>query len=258
MGSRPVLSPDLTPSPSPARTAQSRTQPASPARGTTTPYCRRDAPPGRLYKCARGLEARAHQARETPAEKLEQKIKDRAYLKYNTFDKEQRKRYKPDPFQADRFGYQAQKDEFICPADRRLIYVETKACETDNGYWSERRRYECEGCGGCSLKKKCTRAKGNRRITVSFKLQQMRVRARSDLTSEEGIALRRRRGVDVESVFGRIKQNWKSWGFLLRGLEKVEIEWGLLCMAHKMAKLAVWTPPVSPFFAPVPAGIYGL
>ena len=161
-----------------------------------------------------------------------------SYLKYNTFDKEQRKRYKPDPFQADQFGYDGRKDEFICPADRRLIYIETKVRTTENGYRSERRHYECEDCGGCSLKEQCTRAKGNRRITVSFKLQEMRARARDNLTSDEGIELRSRRGVDVESVFGRIKQNWNFRRFFLRGLEKVEIEWGLLCMAHNMAKLA--------------------
>jgi hypothetical protein len=45
--------------------------------------------------------------------------------------------------------------------------------------------------------------------------------------------------VAVESVFGRLKQNWGFRRFLLRGREKVEVEWGLLCIAQNMAKMAV-------------------
>ena len=51
--------------------------------------------------------------------------------------------------------------------------------------------------------------------------------------------MRARRGVEVEPVFGRIKQNWGFRRFTLRGMEKVNIEWGLLCLAHNIAKLAV-------------------
>ncbi len=65
-----------------------------------------------------------------------------------------------------------------------------------------------------------------------------REQARRNLLSEEGQRLRARRGVEVESVFGRLKHNWGFRRFMLRGLEKVRIEWGLLCIAHNMAKLA--------------------
>jgi hypothetical protein len=44
--------------------------------------------------------------------------------------------------------------------------------------------------------------------------------------------------VDVESVFGRLKYNWGFRRFLLRGKEKVNIEWGILSIAHNIAKLA--------------------
>jgi hypothetical protein len=35
---------------------------------------------------------------------------------------------------------------------------------------------------------------------------------------------------------------------MLRGLKKVGIEWGLVCMAHNLQKLAIQCPPV---FCPV-------
>jgi hypothetical protein len=39
-------------------------------------------------------------------------------------------------------------------------------------------------------------------------------------------------------VFGNIKNNKDFRKFMLRGLEKVEIEAGLLALAHNLAKLA--------------------
>jgi hypothetical protein len=43
----------------------------------------------------------------------------------------------------------------------------------------------------------------------------------------------------VEAVFGNIKQNKRFKRFMLRGLEKTEIEIGLLSIAHNIAKMAV-------------------
>jgi hypothetical protein len=44
--------------------------------------------------------------------------------------------------------------------------------------------------------------------------------------------------VEVEPVFGMIKSNRKYRRFLLRGMEKVEIEAGLLALAHNLKKMA--------------------
>jgi hypothetical protein len=43
----------------------------------------------------------------------------------------------------------------------------------------------------------------------------------------------------VEPVFGNIKYNKGFTRFMLKGIEKTEIEWGLLCIAHNISKLAV-------------------
>jgi transposase len=162
-----------------------------------------------------------------------------AYVKYNTFHREQKKRSKKKRYHSDQFPYDEEKDEFVCPAAKRMIYRETIQFTTDNGFPTERRIYECEDCSGCVLKPECTRAKGNRRIQVSFRLKEMRTRTRDKLLSKVGVELRSRRPVEAESVFGRLKQNWKFRRFLLRGLDKTETEWGLLCLAHNLAKMAV-------------------
>ena len=41
----------------------------------------------------------------------------------------------------------------------------------------------------------------------------------------------------VEPVFGQIKQGRGSRQFLLRGLQKVDGEWSLICTGHNLLKL---------------------
>jgi transposase len=161
------------------------------------------------------------------------------YLKYNTFGQEQRARYKPNAFAANQMKYDPEKDELICPAGKRLRYQYTSHPKTENGYRTERRCYQAEDCQDCPLKAQCTKAKGNRWVELSFQLKAWRQQARQNLTSEEGKKLRSLRGVEVESVFGRLKEDWGFRRFLLRGIEKVKTEFGLLCIAQNMAKLAV-------------------
>jgi transposase len=159
------------------------------------------------------------------------------HVKYNSFDREQKKRYKPDPFRAENMPYDEALDELTCPAKKRMCYRRTQNEKTKNGYNTEGRVYECESCEGCELKEKCTNAVGNREIHVNIRLRAYRQQASQNLLSEKGVQLRSQRGIDVETVFGRIKENWKFRRFLLRGLEKVSTEWGLLCMAHNLAKI---------------------
>lgn len=159
------------------------------------------------------------------------------YLKYNTFDREQKKRYRPNPYHADSMPYDPQQDVFTCPAAKPMRYLHTEHSHTAHGFPLELRVYSGEDCPNCPLKEQCTRAANNRHLRVSFRLRKYRQQARENLLTEEGQRLRKQRGVDVEPVFGRIKGNWGFRRFLLRGLQKVTIEWGLLCLAHNLAKV---------------------
>src|SRR5690606_662740 len=151
--------------------------------------------------------------------------------KYNTFHLETTRKFKNDPFRVENLVYDESKDEYICPAGRRLCHVEVKQRKTINGYLTERAIYECEDCSGCPLKEKCTKSTGNRQIQVNKRLQKLRQEAACNLHSEKGKLLRARRSVEVESVFGRLKHNWSFRRFMLRGMEKVKTELGLLCIA---------------------------
>lgn len=62
--------------------------------------------------------------------------------------------------------------------------------------------------------------------------------ARENLTSEEGKKLRAKRSVEVETIFGHTKHNMGIRRFMLRGIEKVKTEWGLISIAINMQKMA--------------------
>jgi len=168
-----------------------------------------------------------------------------AYVKYNTFHQEHKRANKENPFRAENIPYDKGKDEYICPAGRHLRYIRDKKQTTDNGYQTIRKIYECESCEGCELKERCTKRAGNRQIEVSHRLNELKREAKERLQSEEGKALRSQRAIEVEPVFGRIKQNWSFRRFLLRGIAKVQTEWGLLSIAHNLAKLAMKLQTVS-------------
>ncbi len=159
------------------------------------------------------------------------------YVKHNALAAKRKRKDPRAAYRLENFPYDSEKDEFICPSKRRLVYRETRRKKTENGYVSEYRLYECEDCSGCGHRELCTNAKAKRRIQVNNRLKELSDSAEANLSSNTGLWLRSRRPVEVESVFGRIKGNWSFRRFLLRGLEKVRTEWGLLCIAHNLAKL---------------------
>jgi len=73
---------------------------------------------------------------------------------------------------------------------------------------------------------------------VGVELMKMKKSAHERLLSPRGKEMRSQRPIEVEAVFGRLKQNWGFRRFMLRGRDKVKAEWGILCIAHNIAKVA--------------------
>ena len=92
-------------------------------------------------------------------------------------------------------------------------------------------------CEGCPMRGPCHKAEGDRIIQRSPNLVRYKQRVRELLASEEGLEKRRQRW-QVEAVFGNIKQNKGFRRFYLRGIEKVNIEIGLLAIAHNLQRFS--------------------
>ncbi len=158
------------------------------------------------------------------------------YVKYNYFHREQKPSFAKQIFRVENLPYDESTDTYNCPGDKKLSYRETVNYVTENGYETSRDQYECEDCTDCELRVQCFKGKYNRTITVSHRLNYLRKRARDLLLSSTGKEYRSRRPIEVESVFGQLKHNMKFRRFALRGTDKVNIEYGLLSIAHNLKK----------------------
>jgi hypothetical protein len=162
------------------------------------------------------------------------------YLKYNTYHLDKKKNSKKKPFHRDNFSYDSQKDYYVCPFGKRLIYKETIQKKTKTGFISTIRVYECDECFSCPYKTECTKSTNSRQIHYNPRLENYKEQARLNLDSEYGISLRKRRGFEVETFFGDLRQNCQFNRFLLRGFSKTEHEIGLLALGYNLRKLTTF------------------
>lgn len=161
------------------------------------------------------------------------------YVKDNYFDKIQHG--KDDlkwEFHPDNLFYNKSLDCYYCPMAQPMVFIGYETKITKTGYRVTLSRYQAQNCEGCPLHGRCHTSKENRIIEVSHRGNELRNKARERLRSEKGINHRKQRPVDVEPVFGIIKHNRGFKRFVLRGLNKVEIEFGLLAIAHNLKKIA--------------------
>lgn len=173
-----------------------------------------------------------------------QELKDNhieSYLKYPTFHRELSN--KIIPFSKADFSYQPRTDTFICPAGRSLPVVDTDKNTLISDFVSQVKIYQCSDCSGCTQREQCCKGAGNRTIQRNERLEAFMLRAKKNLTSQKGLTLRRRRGNEIESIFGDIKFNQRFRRFNLRGLTKVNAETALLAISVNIRKFALLQHP---------------
>jgi hypothetical protein len=134
--------------------------------------------------------------------------------------------------------YNAVKDVYICPMGQEMGYQGNVKKVTSSGFEQTSKKYQAKNCNRCPLNGACHKSTTNRIIEVNIDLKTQKQRAHEMLNSEQGIRHRKKRCYDVEPVFANIKQNHGFRRFMLRGKEKVEIEWGLLAIAQNLRKKA--------------------
>ncbi len=162
-----------------------------------------------------------------------------AFVKYNYFDKERTDRkHRENPFNPDNLFYNRETDTYYCPAGQPMSYSGDKKRRTANGFIQTHRLYQAKNCEGCPMRGPCHKGVGNRIIQRSPNLIRHRQKIKHLLESDEGLEKRRQRW-KVEAVFGNIKQNKGFRRFMLRGLEKVTTEIGLIAIAHNLQRLSL-------------------
>ena len=122
-----------------------------------------------------------------------------------------------------------------------LKIKEVKEVESKTGYKSEVFVYAAAppNCASCTMKPWCTTGQF-RTLSVNFNYKRLKKNAREIFTGDEGSELYKRRGNEVESVFGDRKHNQNKKRFNLRGLSKVYVESGLYYTCHNIRKIHSW------------------
>lgn len=166
------------------------------------------------------------------------------YVKYNTFDKEQglskKTKDKRKGFHRDDLHYNEKQDFYVCPMGQRMEKVTEFTSRTKSGYKQRNSVYRAKNCKGCPLRSLCFKGSGNRQVQRNHNLELHKKRVRQKLLSDIGEKYRKKRSVDVEPVFGHIKHNRNFKRFTHRGLEKVELEFGLHALANNLKKMSAW------------------
>ena len=164
-----------------------------------------------------------------------------AFVKHNEFFREcKNKKWREDEMRVANWSYDSEQDIYTCPEGRILNFTKEQVRRSDLDFVSTFRIYECSDCTACSRRSKCTKSKNpdyKKTISINPRLTFFKERASEMLHTEKGSRLRKKRGVDVETVFGDIKNNHGFTRFTLRGLEKASLEWRLVALGHNIRKL---------------------
>jgi transposase len=164
-----------------------------------------------IRKEGKGIElliASGREGKEEPAE-----TKDRAYS-------------------VERFEYVKESDTWRCP-DGRLLVREKK--HVSNGR-PLLRRYVCQDCGDCSLRRHCLKPGEERRTLLVKSGQLIGAEMRARLKKPENQAIYRKRKWVAEQVIGQIKDSLGFMGVTVRGEESARAQWLFVCAVHNVMK----------------------
>jgi hypothetical protein len=135
------------------------------------------------------------------------------------------------------FVYDAEKDQYHCPQGKGMPFEKSKPCQRGSVRVT-RRVYRCRSCTDCPLAWACLspQSKAGRTVTRDG-YEEVRKRTAARMSSESARKLYNQRPRIAETTFGIIKSIMGVRQFLLRGLEKVRIEWRWAATAFNLGKL---------------------
>ena len=133
-------------------------------------------------------------------------------------------------FDKDKFSYDKKNNCYTCPANNLLLYY-----RHDN---KGRSIYKSKAanCLSCEHFSKCTTNKRGRTI-ARLKNEDLKNHLETQYLKDENQEIYKLRKSKVELQFGHIKRNLGAGYFLLRGLEKVKAEMGILASCFNIARM---------------------
>ena len=138
------------------------------------------------------------------------------------------------PYDKSNFTYNEQKDEYICPEKKSLIFFKEHYDKLKN---KKIRKYRGVACKKCLKQKYCTKTKDGTRIVKMYPYEKERKVMNEKMQTSRAKEIFKLRKEIVEPVFGDIKENKGITSVLTRGLKTVKTEFNLISTANNISRM---------------------
>jgi transposase len=136
-------------------------------------------------------------------------------------------------FHSSKFVYEKEKDCWICPLGEALTF-EGVSKSSDKRYAV--RTYRCRSFKQCPVRWQCSQEQYGRRLAVSPYYEAVLRQKEKQKGQQKSELIKKRMGI-VEPIFAWIKQLMGFRRWTVRGLEKVKVQWALLCAVVNLSKM---------------------
>ena len=141
-------------------------------------------------------------------------------------------------FHKSNFTYDEENDVFKCPLGKKLGFTGTGKSRCGK---YEERIYRCKSFENCLEREDCSKDKHGRKVALGPHYQALLRQLKKQEIPQKKKELFKRKSI-IEKVFGFIKEILGFRRFTVRGLEKVKVQWSLICTTYNLRKLfKVWT-----------------
>ena len=137
-----------------------------------------------------------------------------------------------DKFGKDNFVYDPDRNTYTCPQGKQLYMSTIKKGAKKIDY----RMRDANDCISCKYFNRCTISKQGRTIRRSAH-EETKEKIARDYLSQQGQAVYKKRKMKVELQFGHLKRNLGAGAFLLKGIEGINAELGILGTCFNIARM---------------------
>ncbi len=141
----------------------------------------------------------------------------------------------PPPYDSTRFHYDAQRDCVVCPQGKELAFEGIKSRGLDQGA-EQMRRFRCKQFNDCPVRWQCSQDPKGRTVSIG-RFHGPLTRQREKCSEGDKRLLLRQRKQIAEPPYGVIKEIMQFRRFTVVGVEKVKVQWSLICSAFNLRKL---------------------
>lgn len=164
----------------------------------------------------------------------------RAYIKPQYYEQSKKRAYRKDIGRKENMTYIPEGDYYICSRNKKLVKTYTRKSKNKYGYQTETNIYRCKrGCKTCKERDKCMkRSRADyKQVQANLRLEAYHKTAYDLIGSDEGKEIRVNRSIQAEGAFAQIKANWKFRRFQTTGMNNINTEWILACIAVNVVHL---------------------